>query len=89
MTKVFRSGLSVPGTSGSVSVNSAGTFTATSASITGSITFTAGTLGNWTVSTAGITSGSIGSGSATFNDLNLVASSSANAPLEYRPGNSA
>ena len=53
MSKIFRSGLSVKG----------GVFTADSASVSGSVFFTSGSLGNWTVSSSGISSGNITSGS--------------------------
>ena len=56
------------------SVTPQGTLTSNSASISGSISFYVGTLGNWTISSSGIYGGNITSGSANFTTASISGS---------------
>jgi len=62
----FAGGQNNSGSAAQFSVTPAGILNANTASISGSITFLIGTLGNWTVSSIGISGGNITSGSANF-----------------------
>jgi hypothetical protein len=70
----FAGGINSSGSSSQFSVTPAGNLTANSASIVGVVTFTSGTLGNWTVSSGAISSGSINGGSANFNSASISGS---------------
>ena len=71
MSKTFRSGMNVIGSSAIFSVDANGLMSSNSASLSGSVTFTVGTLGNWTVSSSGISSGSITGGTVNFNSASV------------------